>query len=277
MTQIEHQFIHVRDVRLHVVTAGQGDPVVLLHGWPQTWYEWRNILPALAEKYTVIAPDLRGLGDSSQTEAGYDKKNLALDIQALILHFGYKQIRLVGHDWGGIVAYHYSALFAGEVKQLAIIDVTLPTAFGHFPLLTKPFNPAWHFAFHLVPDLPEQLLAGKEDLYLRWWFKNAVAEDGIGEYVRAYSQPGALAASLAYYRTIFADIENVRALTEQKLTIPILAIGGSRSFGALVEQSLQTAATNVRGVIVPDCGHWISEEKPHELTSLLLEFLRTVS
>ncbi len=235
--------------------------------------EWRDIIPSLADKFTVIAPDLRGLGESSQTEGGYDKKNLAIDIQALVHHLGYRKIRLVGHDWGGIIAYHYAAMFEADVERLAVIDVGLPTAFEHFPLLMKPFNPAWHFAFNTVPGLPEQLLAGKEDLYLRWWFRDAIAEDAVREYVRAYSLPGVVAASLAYYRTIFTDIDNVRALSEHKLDIPVLAIGGERSFGSMVEQSLQTAANNVHGVVFQDCGHWISEEKPHELTSLLLKFL----
>src|SRR5260221_3838437 len=156
---LEHHTTKVNDVLLHYVIAGQGEPVVLLHGWPQTWYEWRKIIPPLAERYTVIAPDMRGLGDSSKPVTGYDKRTIAHDIYQLIGKLGFEKIFLVGHDWGGPVAYAYARAHPDDVRKLAILDVTIPgESWEKFPQIRRG-GFIWHLAFHSVRDLPEALVA----------------------------------------------------------------------------------------------------------------------
>ena len=195
-----HHTIALEGVRLHYVTAGSGDPVVLLHGWPQTWYEWRRIMPALAARYTVIAPDLRGLGDSSRPATGYDKRTNANDIHQLMNKLGFEKIFLVGHDWGGPVAYAYACAHPNDVRKLVILDVTIPgESWERIPQITRRGG-IWHLAFHNVRDLPEALIQGRERTYLSWFYRSgydprAISEADIDEYTRCYSAPGALRRS----------------------------------------------------------------------------------
>ena len=158
------QHLRVEGVDISFTTAGTGPALLLLHGWPQTSYAWRSIIPALAEQFTVIAPDLPGLGASSRPEHGYDKRTIARVIDALARSLKVGRVSLVGHDWGGVVAYFYAAQFQDEVDRLAVLDVTLPTKeLEALPLLRRgQYNAAWHFAFHCVPGLAEVILAGRE-------------------------------------------------------------------------------------------------------------------
>jgi pimeloyl-ACP methyl ester carboxylesterase len=165
-----HYKTTVNGILMHYVMGGKGDPVVLLHGWPQTWYEWRNIIPQLiANNYTVIAPDMRGLGDSEKTQTGYDTKTLAEDIYQLVKKLGFSKINLVAHDWGGPVAYSYAAEHPKDVRKMIILDTLLP-GFGFEEAGDFSPNGIWHFSFHAVRDLPEKLIEGKEDLYLNWFY-----------------------------------------------------------------------------------------------------------
>ncbi len=157
-----HRTASVNGIQLHYV----GGPVVLLHGWPETWYEWRHVMPALSKNYTVIAPDLLGLGDSSKPSTGYDGKTVAEDIHQLVTQLGFKTIFLVGHDIRSFAAYPYAAAHPSEVKRLVIIDA--PPA-GFFPPKIPPF---WWVLFHQTPDLPEALVQGKEMMYLSWFYHN---------------------------------------------------------------------------------------------------------
>ena len=183
-TTFSHHMASVNGIQLHYVIGGHGDPLILLHGWPETWYEWHKVMPALSKNYTVIAPDLRGLGDSSKPPTGYDGKTVAEDIHQLVTHLGFKTIFLVGHDIGSFVAYAYAAAHPSEVKRLVIMDV--PPA-GFFPPKTPPF---WWVLFHQTPDLPEALIQGKEMMYLSWFYHNfaynpaAITQADINEYVR---------------------------------------------------------------------------------------------
>jgi alpha/beta hydrolase family protein len=161
-----HHTTSVNGIQLHYVIGGQGDPVVLLHGWPETWYAWHHVMPALAKNYTVIAPDLRGLGDSSKPPTGYDGKTLAEDIHQLVTQLGFKTIFLVGHDIGTQVAYSYAAAHPTEVKRLAVMELTIP---GFAPAGRMPL---WWVIFHQTPDVPEALVQGKEMMYLSWFFQN---------------------------------------------------------------------------------------------------------
>ena len=279
MTQaLSHHFAQLDDVTLHYVTGGRGPVVVLLHGWPQTWYEWRHVIPALAERYTVIAPDLRGLGDSSRPLTGYDKKTVANDIWRLVNgKLGHQQFYLVGHDWGGPTAYALAVEHPAAILRLAILDVVIPGDGGDF----SQGGRRWHHQFHLTADLPEALTAGRERLYLSWFYRtfghrpDAISDADIDEYVRAYSQPGAMRAGFAYYRALPQDAADNRAnVARLKLPMPVLAIGGAsgRGRGREPEESLKRVALHVQGDIVADCGHWIPEEQPRYLADRLQQF-----
>ena len=278
MTGITHHHADLGDVRLHYVTAGEGFPVVLLHGWPQSWYEWRHVLPGLAAKYRVIAPDLRGLGDSSRPLTGYDKKTVGNDIWRLLERLNIPEFFLVGHDWGGPTAYAIAAAHPGAVRKLAVLDVTIP---GDGSPNISQGGRRWHHAFHQTPDLPEALVAGREDIYLGWFYRNyghrpdAIPESDIAEYLRVYRQPGALRAGFAYYRAIPQDIaDNETVAARFKLPMPVLALGGDSAWGRRMEtiESMRRMATDVRGGVIENCGHWMPEEQPAILLEHLLTF-----
>ncbi len=286
MGDFTHHYANLKDVRLHYVTSGQGQPVVLLHGWPQTWYEWRLLMPLLADRYELIAPDLRGLGESSRPLTGYDKKTVAHDIWQLMHdHVGRERFAVIGHDVGAVVAFRVAADHPDAVTHLALLDV--PVIGIHTDKLggLAPAGqlPRWHHLFHLVPDLPEALTFGRERIYLEWFFNWGVDQAGafsdadIGEYVRAYAQAGAMRAGFNMYRALPQDIaDNYATLsTGFKLPMPTLGLGGggSRGRGELVVESLRLVALQVEGGAISDCGHFIPEEKPHELAERLRLFL----
>lgn len=283
--EFSHHYAELGEVMLHYVTAGSGPPLVLLHGWPQTWYEWRHVIAPLAKHYTVIAPDLRGLGDSSRPPTGYDKKTVANDIwQLMSTKLGHQSFDLVGHDWGGPTAFALAAAHPDAVKSLTIVDVVIPGDGGDF----SEGGRRWHHQFHITPDLPEALIAGRERVYLQWFYQtfayrpDAIDDAALDEFVRTYSQPGALRAGFNFYRSIGQDAKDNAALlaTGFRLPMPVLAIGGGTSYphgrgrGSAVEESMRRVATNVRAHVIPECGHFVPEEQPEELTRLLLEFLQ---
>lgn len=276
---MHHAHTDLGDVRLHYVTAGSGFPIVLLHGWPQTWYEWRHIIPTLAQTFQVIAPDLRGLGDFSRPATGYDKKTIANDIWRLLnTTLGITEFHLVGHDWGGPTAYALAAAHPDAVKKLAILDVAIP---GDGSPNISQGGRRWHHAFHQTLDLPEALIIGREDIYLGWFYRNYGArplpDNDITEYLRTYRQAGALRAGFAYYRAIPQDIADNAAIVASgfRLPMPVLALGGDRAWGRGPEvlESLTRLATNVQGGVIENCGHWIPEEQPEQLLRHLLPFL----
>jgi pimeloyl-ACP methyl ester carboxylesterase len=275
---MQHHHADLGDVRLHYVTAGDGFPVVLLHGWPQSWYEWRHIIPGLAVSHRVIAPDLRGLGDSSRPAGGYDKKTVGLDIWRLVHDvLGISEFYLVGHDWGGPTAYAVAAAHPDAVKKLAILDVAIP---GDGSPTFSQGGRRWHHAFHQTLDLPEALATGREDIYLGWFFRNygarPLGDDEIAEYLRTYRQPGALRAGFSYYRALPQDIADNEALIASgfKLPMPVLALGGDSAWGRRMEvvESLRRLAVDVRGGVIENCGHWMPEEQPEEVLRQLLDF-----
>jgi pimeloyl-ACP methyl ester carboxylesterase len=278
---LEHQYAELSNARLHYVVAGDGPPVVLLHGWPQTWYAWRKVIPLLANRYRVIAPDLRGLGDSSRPTLGYDKRTVGRDIWQLITEvLGHSRFLLVGHDWGGPVAYAIAVDHPDAVRCLAILDIAIP---GDGSPNISQGGRRWHHAFHQTPELPEKLIEGREDIYLGWFYRNyghrtdVISESDIAEYLRCYRQPGALRAGLAYYRALAQDIaDNESSARRFKLPMPVLALGGADSWGRghEVMQSMQRLATNVSGGVIENCGHWMPEEQPQILADRLLTFFK---
>jgi pimeloyl-ACP methyl ester carboxylesterase len=274
-----HHRTVVNGILIHYVIGGKGDPVVLLHGFPQSWYEWRHIIPQLiANNHTVIAPDLRGLGDSEKPQAGYDKKTVAEDIYQLVKKLGYSKIDLVAHDWGGAVAYSYAAAHPEDVRKMVILDMILP-GFGYEEAGNFSPDGLWHLSFHAVRDLPEKLTDGKEDIYLNWFYdwtynQSAITSEAREEYIKQYSKPGALRAGFEYYRAAFEDAEQNKEYAKQKLDMPILTIGGEAGIGNFTTISFQKVANNVTGITLPNTGHFIPEERPNFLTKQILEFLK---
>jgi pimeloyl-ACP methyl ester carboxylesterase len=264
-----HNTISVNGIQMHYVIGGHGDPVVLLHGWPETWYAWHKVMPALAKNYTVIAPDLRGLGDSSKPLTGYDGKTVAEDIHQLVTKLGFKTIFLVGHDIGSWVAYPYAAAHPSEVKGLAILEVPPPG-----PSFPSGIPPPWWVIFHQTPDVPEALVQGKEMEYLSWHYQNlaynpaAITQAAINEYVSHYSAPGGMRAGFEYYRAFPQDAIQNQNYSKTKLTMPVLALGGGYLplFGGNITMpivyGMKLLAQNVHGIIVPNSGHYIAEEQP---------------
>ena len=280
--RVAHHYADVGDVLLHYVTAGDGFPVVMIHGYPQTWWEWRHQIPVLAEKYSVITPDMRGLGDSSRPISGYDKKTISDDIWRVVnSELGHESFYLVGHDWGGPTAYALAAAHPEAVKRLVIIDVPIPGCGGDF----SQGGRRWHHQFHMTLDLPEALTAGREDIYLSWFYRtfayrpDAITQADLKEYVRTYSQPGAMRAGFNLYRAAAQDVEDNQAnIARQKLAMPVLTISGGKSYpharGRIseTEDSLKRVATNVRGEIASESGHFVPEEAPDFLNERLLSF-----
>jgi pimeloyl-ACP methyl ester carboxylesterase len=270
MSVVQRHFADIDDISIHYITAGKGDPVVLLHGIPQTSYEWRYIIPHLTPRYSVIAPDLRGLGDSSRPPGGYDKKTIANDIWRLIHdHLGIKRFFLVGHDWGGPVAFSLAAQHREAVRRLAILDVAIPGDGGDF----SQGGRRWHHAFFRTLYLPEALCYGREELIIGWLFENygyrpnAISEEDKREYFRTYAKFGAFKAMLEYYRALPVDAADNQAFLARdgKLHMPVLALGGEKAFGRGMEclQSLQRVA---------ESGHWVAEEAPDFIAEQLLSF-----
>ena len=279
MSKVTSHFADLEGVTLHYLVAGEGEPVVLLHGIPQSSHEWRYIIPRLTERYRVIAPDLRGLGDSSRPDGGYDKKTIANDVWQLVNgHLGVKRFFLASHDWGGPVAFSLAAQHPDAVRRLAILDVVIPGDGADF----SQGGRRWHHAFFRTLDLPEALCSGREHLVVGWLFDNyghrpnCISPEDQREYFRTYTRFGAFRAMLGYYRALPIDAEDNKAILARngKLKMPVLALGGDKSFGRGMEciQSLQRVAENVQGGVIPDCGHWLAEEQPAVLADRLMAF-----
>ena len=275
---LSHHTAMLDGVRLHYVTAGEGDAVVLLHGWGQTWHEWRHIIPALARRYKVIAPDLRGLGDSGRAASGYAKREVAGDIHRLLHHCGYDKAFVVGHDFGVAVAFAYAHQYPQEVRALALMEMMLSGFGGEQAFIHTRNGGRWHHVFHAKCELADMLIAGKERAYLSWFFRSfaydpaAITERDVDEYVRCYAAPGAMNTSLEYYRTAFDDEDQNREWGKTKLTMPILALGGASNMGDRVRQMMAGLGTDVSGGAIERCGHWVPEERPDWLIGHLPEF-----
>jgi len=272
-----HHMTSVNGTQLHYVMGGKGDPVVLLHGWPETWYEWRHVMPTLAKNHTVIVPDLPGLGDS-KPPTSYDTKTVAAYIHQLVTQLGLESIYLVGHDIGTIVAYPYAAAYPSEVKKLVVIESPIP---GFFP---PGRLPSWWIILNQVPDIPEFLVEGREREYLSWFYQNeaynsaAIPQAAIDEYASHYSAPGGMRAGFDYYRAIPEDTSQNLNYSKIKLTMPVLALGASyyKYIGnvtmPLTIYGMHQVAENVTGIVVPNSGHWIPEEQPKFLAEQLTKF-----
>lgn len=277
----ERHFVDLTDVRLHYVVAGRGNPVVLIHGVPESSYAWRHVIPLLADQYRLVAPDVRGLGESSRPYSGYDKRTMAADIWRLMHdHLGFERFAVVGHDFGSPIAFRLAADHPDAVTHLVLLDVGV--AGDRPPEAAGGASVKWWHLFHQVPNLPEALIVGRERLYLEFTM-TAIADNpvftpaDISEYERILSQPGAVRATCEMYRAVAQDVADNRALfaTGFKLPMPTLGLGGGgpNGRGEDVVESLRRVATRAEGGAIPGCGHWIAEEKPGELVERLRRFL----
>lgn len=238
-------------------------------------------MPELAKSYRVIAPDLRGLGDSSRPANGFDMRTVSGEVATLLRDvLQLEQIYLAGHDWGGPAAFALAAFNPGLVRKLVMLDAAVP---GDGSGTYSQGGRRWHHAFHQTMDLPEALITGREDLYYRYFYRqfghrqDAMTEDDIREYLRTYREAGTLRTGLAYYRAVPQTVrDNEAFLREQRLTMPILAYGGSEAFGRGEEgfTSLQRVGRDVKGGVIPDCGHWVAEERPEFVLTEMSAFLK---
>lgn len=272
-----HQKMTTSDgAELHFVTGGSGRPVILLHGFPNTWYAWRDVLPVLASTCSVIAVDLRGLGDSTAGTSANDVPTGASDVHELVAHLGYDTVSVVGQDWGGSTAFAYAAAYPAEITHLGVIEA-LPA--GPWTDAGAGKSGAWFAGFHQIPGLPETLIAGRERPYLDWFYRaysatpGVPATEAVQEYLRTYTQPGTMTSALARYRGVQREIaHNTEHLTEP-LRMPVLAVGGEAVFGAAVAANLRHAAADVRSEVLAGCGHYVTEERPAQVAELILDFL----
>lgn len=266
----------INGINMHYVIQGKGPLVIFLHGWPQTSYEWRHVMPALADNYTVVAPDLRGLGETERTKAGYDKKTISEDVAALIHHLGYSKATIVGHDMGGKVAWLLGQTHPTLVEKLVLIDC--------MPLGTENMDSAkggmWHYGFHMAKDFPEMLTAGREREYIaaqiaQWSHqKDAVSAKDIDEFARHYSTKGGMTAGFNYYRTLLEDRAFLAKLPAPKFTMPVLTIGGRHSVGDKLYEIMSGQAENLTGAVSEKSGHFVPEEDPKLVIDQLEKFLR---
>lgn len=275
-------FAELPELRMHYVDEGIGPAVFLLHGWPHTSLSWRHVTPILSKQFRVIAPDLRGLGESSKPHSGYDVGTLAGDVLALADKLGIATFSVVGHDWGGPVAFATALSARSRVKRVGIVDVVIPG--DGRPAGGNQGGLRWHHAFHRTPNLPEALTEGREAAYLGWFYEeysstpNAVSQSVFDAYVKAYSQPGAMRCGFNYYRSFEQHAAFVsQALAKYgKLSCPVLGIAGGsgRGRGDEVRQSLVEVAADPVCHVISNSGHLVPEEAPEELSSILLEFLK---
>jgi len=273
---IATRYAIVEGVKLHYLTAGHGPAVILLHGYTQTSRMWTPIIPLLAEKFTVIAPDLPGIGDSEIPKNGLDMKTAAIRIHALAKSLGVQSARVVGHDIGLMVAYAYAAQFPRETEKLVVMDAFLPGVAGWENVYNNPG--IWHFRFN--GPTPEALVRGRERAYFEHFWNNFAAdknhslpEADRAAYATAYARPGRMRAGWAYFVSFQQAAKDFAELSKTKLTMPVLAIGGEKANGTLLGEQMKIVATDAQMVVLKDCGHWVMEERPKETTEALLKFL----
>lgn len=273
------QYIDTGDVRLHAVIGGDGPPLLLIHGWPETWYAWRLLMPTLAQDFTVIAVDQRGIGLSDKPEGGYDTGTQANDMVALMDVLGYDQFAVVGHDTGFTIGYALAADHPERVERVALAEIPGPPAATASPPVFVPGpvnNRLWHIPFNRVETLPEQLITGREDVFFGYEFAiqgGTLSQDVINYYVSLVSNPDSLRGSLGWYRAFDTTLAQNAERGATPLTMPVLAIGGELSYGAHVGEAMTALASDVQSVVIPGTGHWVAEEGSEEMLAALAAFL----
>lgn len=275
-------------IEMNYAVGGEGEALLLIHGWPQNWYEWHNVMPELSNDYTVIVPDLRGIGESSKpvgTE-NYRKTIMADDMHRLVESLGFSKVKVAAHDIGAMVAYAYAKQYPDEVEKLALLEAPLPGIEPYWSaLLTRKDLLLWHFGLNQTEG-SEELVVGNERAYLTRMYSdfsanpNAFSEEEIDEYVRAYSGVEALRGGFEWYRAFNLDTVDNQQFAQTKLNIPTLAIGGEFSLGGLMVPLLQAVVDSslvsggITNGVLPNTGHWVMEERPEEVVQELKAFFK---
>ena len=273
---IESQFATVDGIKIHYLTAGHGPAVILLHGYTQTSRMWRLLIPKLTDKFTVIAPDLPGTGESDIPKDGLDMKTAAIRMHALAKSLGITKARVVGHDIGLMVAYAYAAQFPTEVEKLVVMDAFLPGVPGWELAYDSP--DFWHFRFH--GPTPEALVQGREKIYFAYFWNDLAAdkdhslpEADRASYVAAYSRPGRMRAGWAYFASWPDTAKDFAQMAQNQLTMPVLSIAGEKASAAILGPQMKRVAIDVKLMELKGCGHWLMEERPKETMDALVAFL----
>ncbi|VWD59484.1 alpha/beta hydrolase [Burkholderia contaminans] len=279
---VTHHTLVANGIRQHYLDAGSGPVVVLLHGFPETSFAWRHQIPVLARTYRVIAPDLRGYGETDKPASGYDKRNMALDIIRLLDALGIEKVVLVGHDRGARVATRLAKDHPERVDRLVVMD-NVPTRIVAENMSPKTARAYWFFLFHLVVDLPETLIAGNEEAWLRHFFSDwcynphTIEGTDFETYVKAYKRPGAVRGAMSDYRANAQDVEQDQADADIRIACPTMAIWGEDFYavGGMFDMKAvwEGMATNLRAEPISRCGHLPQEEQPERVNALLLDFL----
>ncbi|MBW4616388.1 MAG: alpha/beta hydrolase [Desmonostoc vinosum HA7617-LM4] len=285
--KFSHHTAIANGVTLHYVIGGEGPPVLLWHGFLETQYCWRKVMPALAQKYTVIAPDMRGYGDSQKPESGYDARTLAEDFRQLVAQLGFRQIYIAAHDMGAPPALIYAGEHPDEVLKLAYLDE--PVLLEQHLQQIFQFTPdtlaeggLWWWTFSLTKGLPETLIAGHERDFLTYFYSTychdpaSIEASAIDEYLRTFAAAEGVSGALGVYRAIFSSIQQTEPFAKKKIQTPVLAIGGDKSLGDRVKTMLKSVAANVQGGAMERCGHFIPHERPDNLVDRLLKFFDEV-
>ena len=272
----QSRFADVHGVRLHYLIVGEGDPVVLLHGYAQTSHMWRPLMTELARTHTVIAPDLRGIGQSSIPADGYTKAVMAQDIHALVHSLGSPRIRLVGHDIGLMVAYAYAAQYPSEVDRIVLMDAFLPGV-GNWRDVWL-LRDLWHF--HFYGETPLALVTGRERIYFEHFWNDfaadrtrSVPEGDRRIYTDAYARPGGMRAGFEVFRAFERDAQDFARFARTPLPMPMLVLTGEKASGDFLIEQGRLVATTVEGVVVRNSGHWLMEEAPSQVIPKLVSFI----
>jgi pimeloyl-ACP methyl ester carboxylesterase len=262
----------------HYATVGEGPPLVLIHGFPQTWRMWTPLAERLADRYRIIAPSLRGLGGTEGPQAGYDKHTLARDVRVMVeRECGDQPATVVGHDLGSHVAFAYALSYRPQVSGLVLAGPPPPGTTAADGLMTNPRT--WHLAFHAQTQVAHLLISGKERAYFEYFIRSRIVNDGaitqadIDDYAAAYAAPGALRCALEMYRSLAADREvNLAALASGgRLANPVAAVASAAHYSrASTEETLRQVCTAGRAVLLQECGHWIPQERPDVLAEVVV-------
>jgi len=276
--KIESRFAEVNGLRMHYLVAGQsGSPVILLHGYAQNSRMWRPLMAELAKAHRVIAPDLRGFGDTTKAKSGYDKKTMAQDVHALARSLDIRRAGIVGHDIGLMVAYAYAAQYPTDVERIALLDAFIPGVGDTTNLFL--LKDLWHF--HFYGPTPLALVKGRERIYFEHFWNDFAADPAksVSEadrrfYAKKYAQPGAMKAGMEVFRAFDQDAKDNAAFARTKLSMPMLVLGGEKSGGEFLIAQGRMVADNVEGVLVTGSGHWLVDEAPSQVIPRLVAFFR---
>jgi pimeloyl-ACP methyl ester carboxylesterase len=275
------RYVDTGELRMHAVTGGEGPPLLLVHGWPQSWYQWRMLMPALARDFQVVAVDQRGIGLSDKPPGGYDTATLASDLVALMEVLGHQRFALVGFDTGMVISYALAADHPDRLERLVVGEAPLPGVSPPAPLILPPQlnDRLWHIAFNQLEQVNEQLVTGREAIFFGAEYAasagtNKLPDETVSYYVdRLAAGPEALHGSFQLYRAFPTTIAQNQQRKTRRLTLPVQAVGGAESSGAMVADTMQLVADDVQTLVVPGCGHWVAEQAPEELLAALTAFL----